>query len=103
MSACGACGGNLFAPFFRGQEWSTTGRYLEAPEKQGPPLTVELEYCRSCGLIRQAAGKIVHLNYVEIERGTAKQLPDYTERIIASLSEFKIGRDDLILEVGAND
>jgi SAM-dependent methyltransferase len=40
---------------------------------------------------------------VEIERGTAKQLPDYTERIIASLSEFKIGRDDLILEVGAND
>ena len=103
MSECGACAGLLFAPFFRGREWSTTGRYLDAPEKLGPSIAVELEYCQSCGLIRQAAGKIVQLDYVHIERGTAKQLPEYSARIIASLSEFGVNSDDLIVEVGAND
>jgi hypothetical protein len=108
MSECGACAGTLFAPFFHGREWSTTGRYLDAPEKpdpsiQGPSIAVELEYCQSCGLIRQAANKIVHLDYVHIERGTAKQLPEYAARIIASLTEFGVSSDDLILEVGAND
>jgi 2-polyprenyl-3-methyl-5-hydroxy-6-metoxy-1,4-benzoquinol methylase len=103
MSECGACAGLLFAPFFHGREWSTTGRYLDMPEKQGPSITVELEYCQSCGLIRQAAGKIVHLDYVHIERGTAKQLPEYAARIIASLSEFGVSSADLIVEVGAND
>src|SRR6202020_730496 len=103
MSECGACAGLLFAPFFHGREWSTTGRYLDAPEKQGQSVAVELEYCQSCGLIRQAAGKIVHLDYVHIERGTAKQLPEYSARIIASLSEFGVSPDDLLVEVGAND
>ena len=103
MSECGACAGLLFAPFFHGREWSTTGRYLDAPEKQGPSIAVELEYCQSCGLIRQAANKVVHLDYVHIERGTAKQLPEYAARIIASLSEFGVSSDDLIVEVGAND
>src|SRR3984957_5426624 len=103
MSECGACAGLLFAPFFHGREWSTTGRYLDAPEKQGPSIAVELEYCRSCGLICQAANKTVHLDYVHIERGTAKQLPGYAARIIASLSEFGVSCDDLIVEVGAND
>lgn len=103
MSECGACAGLLFAPFFRGREWSTTGRYLDAPEKQGPSIAVELEYCLSCGLIRQTANKTVRLDYVHIERGTAKQLPDYAARIIASLSEFSVSSDDLIVEVGAND
>jgi 2-polyprenyl-3-methyl-5-hydroxy-6-metoxy-1,4-benzoquinol methylase len=103
MSECGACAGSLFAPFFHGREWSTTGRYLDTPEQQGPSIAVELEHCQSCGLIRQAADKIVHLDYVHIERGTAKQLPDYAARIIASLSEFGVSSDDLIVEVGAND
>jgi 2-polyprenyl-3-methyl-5-hydroxy-6-metoxy-1,4-benzoquinol methylase len=103
MSECGACAGLLFAPFFHGREWSTTGRYLDAPEKQGPSIAVELEYCQSCGLIRQAANKTVRLDYVHIERGTAKQLPDYAARITASLSEFGVSSADLIVEVGAND
>jgi SAM-dependent methyltransferase len=43
------------------------------------------------------------LDYTAIERDTAKQLPDYASRIIASLGEFGVGPDDLVVEIGAND
>ena len=42
MSECGACAGLLFAPFFHGREWSTTGRYLDTPENS--------EVCGDAGL-----------------------------------------------------
>jgi hypothetical protein len=103
MSECGACGGTFFDRFFRAREWSTSGHYLSDPAETVRPVTFELEYCKSCGFIRQTSGKMVRLDYHEIERGTAKQLPAYSDRIIASLSEFGVGPDDFIVEVGAND
>jgi hypothetical protein len=103
MVECGVCGGKIFAPFFRGREWSISGRYLATPVNPGAPVTIGLEYCQSCSLIRQIPGGIAHLDYGEIVRGTAKQLPSYADRIIASLSEFGVKDDDLILEIGAND
>ena len=103
MSECGACRGTFFDRFFRAREWSTSGHYLSDPTETVRPVTFELEYCKSCGFIRQTSGKMVRLDYHEIERGTAKQLPAYSDRIIASLSEFGVGPDDFIVEVGAND
>jgi len=103
MSACGACLSLDFAPFFRAGEWSTSGRYLAQPAAAGEPVDIVLECCRGCGLIRQSPSAIVRLDYVAIERGTAKQLPSYAERIIGSLSEYGVGAGDLVVEVGAND
>jgi SAM-dependent methyltransferase len=105
MAACGVCGGARFAAFFRSREWSPTGRYLrpgEAAPNPGP-IAIALEYCQECGLIRQQPGREVQLDYTGIERDTAKQLPDYSRRIIASLAGFGVGPDHLIVEAGAND
>lgn len=103
MSVCGACAGVQFTPFFKAREWSVSGHYPSTPAEPGIPVAVELEACRSCGLIRQVPGRLVPLNYDQIVRGTAKQLPDYAGRIIASLSEQGVAKDDLVVEVGAND
>jgi 2-polyprenyl-3-methyl-5-hydroxy-6-metoxy-1,4-benzoquinol methylase len=67
------------------------------------PIEIVLEACSGCGLVRQAAGQEVRLDYVEIDRGTAKQLPDYAAGIIASLADFGVQPHDLVLEVGANE
>jgi 2-polyprenyl-3-methyl-5-hydroxy-6-metoxy-1,4-benzoquinol methylase len=103
MSVCGACAGVQFTPFFRAREWSVSGHYLSVPTAPAGPVAIELEACRSCGLIRQVHDRLVPLNYDQIIRGTAKQLPDYAQRIISSLLEYGVGKDDLIVEVGAND
>ena len=103
MSVCGACAGVQFTPFFRAREWSVSGHYASTPAKPENPVTIELEACRSCGLIRQAPDRLVPLNYDQIVRDTAKQLPDYAARIISSLSEYGVAKDDLVVEVGAND
>jgi 2-polyprenyl-3-methyl-5-hydroxy-6-metoxy-1,4-benzoquinol methylase len=103
MPQCGACGGTSFDQFFRAREWSTSGHYPSTPAPAPQPLSFDLEYCKSCGFIRQVSRQMVRLDYQEIERGTAKQLPDYAGRIIASLGEAGIGPDDFIVEVGAND
>jgi len=105
MITCGVCDGADFAPFFRSRLWSSSGRYLDSvnePYGSGP-VTLITEYCRGCGLIRQPPGLEIQLDYTGIERDTAKQLPDYAQRIIASLAELGVGPDDLVVEVGAND
>jgi SAM-dependent methyltransferase len=105
MVACAVCGGAKFASFFQSREWSSSGRYLN--EKDGyvraEPIVILTEYCEQCGLIRQTPGFEVRLDYADIARDTAKQLPDYAHRIIESFAQFGVGSDDLVVEVGAND
>lgn len=103
MVRCGACAGADFGPFFRAHEASVSGVYLTAPVIANEPATIELEYCKTCGLIRQAPGQAIRLNYDRIVRGTAQQLPSYTADILSTLTEFGVRPDDFILEVGAND
>jgi 2-polyprenyl-3-methyl-5-hydroxy-6-metoxy-1,4-benzoquinol methylase len=102
MAACGACRSALFGSFFRAEEASVTGLYFDKPTTT-KPATVELEYCKSCGLIRQPPERMIRLNYERIVRGTSQQLPPYAGDILASLAEFGVKRDDFIIEVGAND
>jgi 2-polyprenyl-3-methyl-5-hydroxy-6-metoxy-1,4-benzoquinol methylase len=102
MTVCGACSGALFGRFFRAQEASVTGLYFDRPTPT-EPATIELEYCKSCGFIRQVPDRMIRLNYERIVRGTAQQLPPYAGDILSSLTRFAVKSDDLILEVGAND
>jgi SAM-dependent methyltransferase len=102
MAACGACRSTLFGPFFRAEEASVTGLYFDKPTPT-EPATVELEYCRSCGLIRQPPERMIRLNYERIVRGTSQQLPPYAPDILTSLAQFGVKSDDFILELGAND
>lgn len=103
MVRCGACAGAEFGSFFRAREASVSGRYLAEPIAPTKPATIELEYCKTCGLVRQSPGRTIRLDYDGIERGTAQQLPTYANEIIASLSKLGVGPDDFVLEVGANE
>lgn len=90
LMACGVCGGLGFERFFQSREWSCSGCYLtdQAAWSAHAAVALRLDHCRDCGLIRQAPGAEVQLNYGEIARDTARQLPDYTDHIIASLAEY---------------
>jgi 2-polyprenyl-3-methyl-5-hydroxy-6-metoxy-1,4-benzoquinol methylase len=103
MVACGACAGVSFGSFFAADEASISGVYLAEPVVLREPTRIELEYCKTCGLIRQVPDRTVRLEYDQIDRGTAKQLPDYAEDIFAALPRLGIQSNDLILEVGANE
>jgi 2-polyprenyl-3-methyl-5-hydroxy-6-metoxy-1,4-benzoquinol methylase len=103
MVRCGACAGAVFGPFFRAHEASVSGVYLAEPVIPTEGATIELEYCKTCGLIRQVPGQTIRLNYDRIERGTAQQLPTYSADILSTLSALGVQPDDFILEVGAND
>jgi 2-polyprenyl-3-methyl-5-hydroxy-6-metoxy-1,4-benzoquinol methylase len=102
MAACGACQSARFGRFFRAEEASVTGLYFDKPTPT-EPATVELEYCKSCGLIRQPPERMIQLNYERIVRGTSQQLPPYAPDILSGLAQFGVKSDDFILEVGAND
>jgi 2-polyprenyl-3-methyl-5-hydroxy-6-metoxy-1,4-benzoquinol methylase len=102
MAACGACGGALFGRFFRAEEASVTGLYFAEPTPT-EPATIELEYCKSCGFIRQVPEHVIRLNYERIVRGTSQQLPPYAADILSGLARLGVKSDDFILEVGAND
>jgi SAM-dependent methyltransferase len=103
MVRCGACAGASFGDFFRAREASVSGIYPSEPDVPPQPTTIDLEYCKSCGLIRQVPDRTIRLNYDRIVRGTAKQLPDYAEEIFAALPRLGVQSTDLILEVGANE
>jgi 2-polyprenyl-3-methyl-5-hydroxy-6-metoxy-1,4-benzoquinol methylase len=103
MVLCGACAGADFGSFFRAREASVSGVYLAEPVVPTEPTTIELEYCKTCGLIRQVPGQTIRLNYDRIVRGTAQQLPTYSADILSTLTELGVQPDDFILEVGAND
>ena len=102
MAVCGACRSALFGRFFRAQEASVTGLYFDQP-RPTEPATIELEYCKSCGFIRQVPDRMIRLDYERIVRGTAQQLPPYAADILSSLTRLGVKSDDFILEVGAND
>jgi SAM-dependent methyltransferase len=102
MATCGACQNAHFGRFFRAQQASVTGLYFGKPTL-GEPATVELEYCKSCGLIRQPPERMIRLNYERIVRGTSQQLPPYAPDILSSLAQFGVKSDDFVLEIGAND
>lgn len=103
MVRCGACNSASFGGFFSAYEASVSGAYPAEPVVPQQHTKIELEYCQTCGLIRQVPGRIIQLNYDRIVRGTAKQLPDYTEDILSTLTEFGVQSTDLVLEIGANE
>jgi len=103
MVLCGACASASFGGFFSAHEASVSGEYPAEPVVPPQPTTIELEYCKACGLIRQVPDRTIRLNYDRIVRGTAKQLPDYAEEIFAALPRLGVQSTDLILEVGANE
>ncbi len=102
MAVCGACAGALFGRFFRAREASVTGFYFDQPTPT-EPATLTLEYCKSCGFIRQAPDQMIRLNYERIVRRTVEPLPPYAGDILSSLSRFGVKSDDLVLEIGSND
>lgn len=103
MVRCGACASASFASFFSAYEASVSGAYPAEPVVPQQRTKIELEYCQTCGLIRQVPDQIIQLNYDRIVRGTAKQLPDYAGDIFSTLTEFGVQSTDLVMEIGANE
>lgn len=100
---CDICGGNSLEQFFKSEEWSNSGRYTLTPTVIEKKTEISLVFCIACGHIRQAPGQEVKCDYLDISRDTSRQAPNYVNEIINSLSNFKVKKNDLILEVGAND
>lgn len=104
MPDCSCCGGTTFKTFFEFGLLPRTGFYLtEGQSIDVPKAPLNLEYCASCGFIRQVYDTMTQIDYAEVERGTAQQLPHYTDDIIQSMIDEGLSARNLIVEVGCND
>ncbi|MDO8423096.1 MAG: class I SAM-dependent methyltransferase [Parvibaculum sp.] len=104
MPDCSCCGGASFKPFFEFGLLPRTGFYLtDGNPSDVPKAQLNLEYCTTCGFIRQVHDAMTKIDYAEVERGTAQQLPHYTDDIIQSIVDEGLSPHDLIIEVGCND
>lgn len=100
---CAVCGGSAFHPVFAGRQWSRTGLYPQAPDPPGGAMTLIVEGCAACGLLRQAAGSEDAVDYADVTRATSGQMPDYAGDILAGLAGLGVGTAELAVEIGAND
>jgi 2-polyprenyl-3-methyl-5-hydroxy-6-metoxy-1,4-benzoquinol methylase len=104
MPDCSCCGGATFKSFFDFGLLPRTGFYLSEQDRRAVPKSrLKLEYCCDCGFIRQVHDAMAQIDYAEVERGTAQQLPHYTDDIIRNMTEAGLSAGDLIIEVGCNE
>lgn len=79
-----------------------TGIFPATAATAVPVRRLEFGYCPHCAGVTQLPGHTPPIDYVHVDRPTARQLPDYVETIVERIAT--IGRaGGLVLEVGCND
>ena len=104
---CVACGQSAKAPLLHFSAVPASGIYLgddwgDAGEPF-PRRDLTLVYCRDCGLASKVEAAASGLDYTQIDRGTAQQMPDHAGGIVQMLREAGLAQNSSILEVGSND
>lgn len=104
MRVCSSCGTATFRSFLEFGMQPRTGIYLaERGAARAPRTRLDLEYCENCGFIRQIEKADDEIDYAEVERGTAQQLPHYASELIDRLRAQGISNSSFVIEVGCNE
>lgn len=102
-TVCPSCLNTSFEPLIDFGRMPRTGYFLSSPEQSYPTLTLSFEFCSHCGLIRRIIDEEETADYTEVDRKTDRQLPNYVTEIVEKLENNQVHKDDLIIEIGAND
>ena len=84
-TACPACSGKQFESLIDFGEVPHSGTFLADADGSFATVSLGFEFCRECGLIRQRKGSATQVDYTEVARRTARQLPDYAGQIVRIL------------------
>lgn len=80
-----------------------SGTFLASREHPFKTIDLAFEFCTACAFIRRKQGEDNAADYTNVNRATNRQLPDYSAHITEALVRRGVLRNELIVEVGAND
>jgi SAM-dependent methyltransferase len=101
--SCPSCLNSSFETLIDLGVMPRTGSFLSSPEQPYPQLELSFEFCSQCALVRRQILAEESPDYTEVNRKTDRQLPDYTHQIVRSLEQREMGKEELVVEIGAND
>lgn len=101
---CPLCATPGLRPFaaidaFRGVP--TSGLLCDDPDTPVRRRDLAYDYCPACSAVTQRIDVLQTIDYANVTRSTARQLPDYARRLIARMRREK--PNGLVVEVGCND
>ncbi len=99
---CNCCNNLGLLPFLSFPEAPVSGQFRYTSVKEDVQVSLSLELCSKCGLVRQSEG-LGYREYVKVTRSTALQFPAYVHSLIEKLFAAGVGFGDFVLEVGSND
>ena len=99
---CPCCEEVAFRDLFRFADVPLSGKFRRPEDPPVHRIDLAFEVCESCGLVRQQSVARPP-SYDEVDRATTSQKPAHLGEVPALLERAGVGRDDLILEIGAND
>lgn len=99
-SACPICLAHEIKPLISFLNIPLTGVFCRSPNEKKPVLNLEINYCLDCAFLNQRRIKN-RIDYSNVTRPTARQLPEYASEIIKILSQNNPSK--FLIEVGCND
>lgn len=98
---CQSCESSDFSSLVNFLRIPQSGQFTSSAKIFPTYSDIKLELCNICGLVRQDENQ-KSCNYENINRSTARQLPNYRDSIVKRLKDAQVDQDDLIIEVGSN-
>jgi len=101
-SPCPCCGGSYFKTLVDFGQVQVSGLFHKLPNQQTPCAPLALEFCPGCAFARKRKYPGTERDYRKIERGTAGQLPCYTDWILQEAKKRSLP-NGLVVEIGCNE
>ncbi len=79
----------------------TSGMFGTSPDSPVRRRDLAFDYCPACACVTQRIDAVRAIDYADVARSTARQLPDYARHLITRMRQEK--PDGLVVEVGCND
>jgi SAM-dependent methyltransferase len=97
---CVICKSTAMQPFARFSNVPISGHFCRTIQEKVPERDLVFDYCPQCAFVSQRLSNI-SINYSNVARSTARQIPGYTKKIIGDL--IANSSSGLLVEVGCND
>lgn len=101
-SPCPCCGGSYFKTLVDFGQVPVSGLFHKFPKQETSCAPLAVEFCPGCAFARKRKFLGIGRDYRKIERGTAGQLPCYTDWILQEAKKRSLP-DGLVVEIGCND
>jgi len=102
--ACPVCGWTQFEPLIDFGRVPVSGQFLETAGSPVRWTSMVFEFCGGCATVRRRTEPGFEADYARVDRSTGGwRAEERVGRIVRRLEAFGVRREDLVVDVGAND